>query len=105
MGTFWLWLKIFTSILSVFLFRSSKLPIDFPQAIQGVGVQRSVLKIVGGIEQTKSSFPLLQNCSQVRQITIKGNNTHYRFEIRRNSVKSTVRSEIDHFRCKIGSEW
>ena len=27
--------------------------------------------------------------------------THYRFEIRRNSVKSTVRSEIDHFRCKI----
>ena len=31
--------------------------------------------------------------------------THYRFEIRRNSVKSTVRSEIDHFRCKIGSGW
>ena len=32
-------------------------------------------------------------------------NTHYRFEIRQNSVKSTVRSEIDHFRCKIGSGW
>ena len=31
--------------------------------------------------------------------------SHYRFEIRRNSVKSTVRSEIDHFRCKIGSGW
>ena len=31
--------------------------------------------------------------------------THYRFEIRQNSVKSTVRSEIDHFRCKIGSGW
>ena len=30
---------------------------------------------------------------------------HYRFEIRQNSVKSTVRSEIDHFRCKIGSGW
>ena len=29
--------------------------------------------------------------------------SHYRFEIRQNSVKSTVRSEIDHFRCKIGS--
>ena len=28
--------------------------------------------------------------------------SHYRFEIRRNSVKSTVRSEIDHFRCKMG---
>ena len=32
-------------------------------------------------------------------------NTHYRFEIRQNSVKSTVRREIDHFRCKIGSGW
>ena len=32
-------------------------------------------------------------------------NTHYRFEIKQNSVKSTVRSEIDHFRCKIGSGW
>ena len=31
--------------------------------------------------------------------------SHYRFEIRQNSVKSTVRSEIDHFRCKIGSGW
>ena len=31
--------------------------------------------------------------------------THYRFEIRQNSVKSTVRSEIDHFRYKIGSGW
>ena len=28
--------------------------------------------------------------------------TQYRFEIRRNSVKSTVRSEIDPFRCKLG---
>ena len=28
--------------------------------------------------------------------------SHYRFEIRQNSVKSTVRSEIDHFRCKLG---
>ena len=28
--------------------------------------------------------------------------SHYRFEIRRKSVKSTVRSEIDHFKCKIG---
>ena len=28
--------------------------------------------------------------------------THYRFEIRRNSVKSTVRSEIDHLDAKLG---
>ena len=28
--------------------------------------------------------------------------SHYRFEIRRNSVKSTVCSEIDHLRCKLG---
>ena len=31
--------------------------------------------------------------------------SHYRFEIRQNSVKSTVRSEIDHFRCEIWSGW
>ena len=41
-------------------------------------------------------------CSHVR---FYYQTSHYRFEISQNSVQSTVRSEIDQFRCKIGSGW
>ena len=56
------------------------------------------------IEFMKPKTDLCKTCFELRE-NIAGEVTHYRFEIRQNSVKSTVRSEIDHFRCKIGSGW
>ena len=53
----------------------------------------------------RNRFSLNHRYFSITSYVVGESNTHYRFEIRRNSVKSTVRSEIDHFRCKIGSGW